>query len=85
MLLKVVKSPVSRHLPAGARCYGLSHKGTLYNPTHFVQTQIPDDVPIVFVFGAMASGSIDIADHPYVSNIEIVFSCVYCIIDLLNY
>ena len=22
MLLKVVKNPISRHLPAGARCYG---------------------------------------------------------------
>lgn len=25
MLLKVVKNPISRHLPAGARCYGESH------------------------------------------------------------
>lgn len=46
---------------------GLSHKGTLYNPTHFAQTKVPDDVPIVFVFGAMAVGSIDITEHPYVS------------------
>ena len=47
MLLKVVKSPFSRHLPPNARCFGMSHKGEVYNPQHFVSTQIPDDVPIV--------------------------------------
>lgn len=69
MLLKVVKSPISRHLPAGARCFALSHKGTLYNPTHLAQTQVPDDVPIVLIFGAMATGSIEISDHPYITEL----------------
>ncbi len=46
---------------------GLSHKGTLNTPTNFVTGKIPVDCPIVLVFGAMASGSIDINDHPYVS------------------
>lgn len=68
-LLKIVKNPISRHLPPGARCFGMSHKGELYNPAHFAQTQVPDDAPIVFVFGAMATGSIDVADHPYINSL----------------
>jgi len=72
MLLKIIKSPISRHLPPGARCFGMSHKGDLYNPTHFVHTEVPDDAPIVLIFGAMATGSIDVADHPYVGLIIIL-------------
>ena len=64
-LLKVVKNPISRHLPAGSRCYGFSHQGQLYNCSHFT-TGLPDDAPIVLVFGAMAAGSISQDDHPYV-------------------
>eukprot|EP01041_Mallomonas_annulata_P007368 gene7368-15048_t len=67
MLLRVVKNPISRHLPAGAQCYGMSHKGTLFNPVHFA-AGLPDDKPIVFIFGAMASGSIDPNDHPYLEG-----------------
>ena len=47
MLLKVVKGPMSRHLPPNARCFGIEKKGELYNPNHFAQTQLPDAAPIV--------------------------------------
>jgi len=67
-LLKVIKNPISRHLPAGARCYGFSQHGALHSPTHFAAA-LPDDVPIVLVLGAMASGSISLADHPYVTEL----------------
>ena len=67
-LLKVIKNPMSRHLPAGARCYGFSQHGKLHSPPSFAAT-LPDDVPIVFVLGAMASGSISVADHPYVTEL----------------
>jgi len=67
-LLKVIKNPMSRHLPAGIRCYGFSAGGTLYNPAAFA-TQLPTDVPIMFVFGAMAAGSIKQADHPYMTDV----------------
>ncbi len=43
-----------------------SQKGTLYSPTAFAST-LPDNSPIVLLFGAMATGSVDVADHPYVS------------------
>jgi rRNA small subunit pseudouridine methyltransferase Nep1 len=67
-LLKVVKNPISRHLPAGARCYGFSQHGKLYAPQAFAAS-LPDDVPIVFVIGAMATGSIRLEDHPYVTEL----------------
>lgn len=67
-LLKVIKNPISRHLPAGARCYGFSQHGKLHAPGAFVAS-LPDDAPIVFVFGAMASGSISVADHPYLTDL----------------
>lgn len=66
MLLKVVKNPISNHLPAGMKCFGFSHKGNLYSPLALA-TGLPDKTPIVLLFGAMATGSIEIADHPYVS------------------
>mmetsp|Transcript_50644 Transcript_50644/g.100162 ORF Transcript_50644/g.100162 Transcript_50644/m.100162 type:complete len:139 (-) Transcript_50644:193-609(-) len=33
VLLKVVKNPLSQHLPAGVRAYGLEVGGDLYSPT----------------------------------------------------
>ena len=43
----------------------------MYNPQSFA-AQLPDDAPIVLVIGAMASGSIDPADHPYVETEDMV-------------
>ena len=66
-LLKVIKNPISRHLPPGIRAYALSVGGTLYNPVNFVEA-LPDDGPVMFVIGAMASGSIKKEDHPYITE-----------------
>ncbi len=66
-LLKVVKNPISRHLPPGAVVYGFSQHGELYSPTSFAET-LPDKKPIVFVLGAMAAGSIKQGDHPYMTK-----------------
>jgi rRNA small subunit pseudouridine methyltransferase Nep1 len=67
-LLKVIKNPMSRHLPPGIRCYGLSQSGTLYTPMNFIRS-IPEDEPIMFVIGAMANGSIKKDDHPYMTDV----------------
>jgi rRNA small subunit pseudouridine methyltransferase Nep1 len=67
MLLKVIKNPISRHLPAGAHIYGFSHQGSLHNPTHFA-TLLPDNSPVVLIFGAMAVGAIKAEDHPYIQQ-----------------
>jgi hypothetical protein len=45
---------------------GFSHTGVLHNPNHFA-TNLPDNVPIVLVFGAQATRGIVASDHPYVS------------------
>jgi rRNA small subunit pseudouridine methyltransferase Nep1 len=66
-LLKVIKNPISRHLPAGAQVYGFSQHGTLYSPTSFAES-LPDNKPVVFVIGAMAAGSIKPEDHPYMTS-----------------
>mmetsp|Transcript_17118 Transcript_17118/g.25331 ORF Transcript_17118/g.25331 Transcript_17118/m.25331 type:complete len:231 (-) Transcript_17118:35-727(-) len=66
-LLKVIKNPISRHLPAGARIYGFSVVGTKYNP-RLLAAKLPEDVPVVFYFGAMASGHITIEEHPEIEE-----------------
>jgi hypothetical protein len=64
-LLKVIKNPITRHLPAGCKCYGFSVQGTLYNPSSLACV-LPEDKSVVFVLGAMAAGHITVNDHPYV-------------------
>ena len=56
-LLKVVKNPIGRHLPAGCVMYGFSVKGDRYTPQAFA-AQMPDK-PVCFVIGAMAAGHVD--------------------------
>ncbi|XP_027054588.1 ribosomal RNA small subunit methyltransferase NEP1-like [Pocillopora verrucosa] len=61
-LLKVIKNPVTDHLPTGCRKVGTSfHSDNLVK----LKDVIPKDEPIVFVVGAMAHGSIDV---PYVED-----------------
>ncbi|XP_068695099.1 ribosomal RNA small subunit methyltransferase NEP1-like [Montipora foliosa] len=61
-LLKVIKNPVTDHLPTGCRKVGTSfHSDNLVK----LKDVIPRDEPIVFVVGAMAHGSIDV---PYVEE-----------------
>ena len=58
-LLKVIKNPVSAHLPAGCPKFVSSfHTDTLLNVEEFAK-QHPGDEPCVIVIGAMAKGSVD--------------------------
>ncbi|XP_035691210.1 ribosomal RNA small subunit methyltransferase NEP1-like [Branchiostoma floridae] len=55
-LLKVIKNPVTDHLPTGCTKIGMSfHADSVVNPRDLV----PADKPIVLVIGAMAHGSVD--------------------------
>eukprot|EP01029_Cantina_marsupialis_P027960 TRINITY_DN774233_c0_g1_i1.p1 TRINITY_DN774233_c0_g1~~TRINITY_DN774233_c0_g1_i1.p1 ORF type:complete len:225 (+),score=59.36 TRINITY_DN774233_c0_g1_i1:60-734(+) len=56
-LLKVIKGPVTRHFPAGARKFGTSVTGKLVNADELVGA-LPEDEPVVFCFGTMAHGCI---------------------------
>ncbi|CAN6244028.1 unnamed protein product [Urochloa humidicola] len=58
-LLNVVKNPVTRYLPVGARKVGLSFSAEKsVNLIDYV-AKSSDDEPLVFVVGAMAHGKID--------------------------
>jgi rRNA small subunit pseudouridine methyltransferase Nep1 len=56
-LLKVIKNPVTDHLPTGAVRIGTSSSAPVVRLKNWVQT-LPDDKPIVIVFGAMSHGVI---------------------------
>lgn len=58
-LLKVIKGPVTKYFPVNARRIGFSVKATLQPIEKFVQSQLEDTVPVVFVVGAFAHGAID--------------------------
>lgn len=56
-LLKVIKNPVSDHLPLGCKKYGTSfHVEKVTNPRDIV----PEKEPVVVVIGALSHGSVDV-------------------------
>ncbi|KAF8056458.1 Emg1 [Scenedesmus sp. PABB004] len=58
-LLKVVKGPVTKYLPANARRVGFSVQANLRPMHDFVKSDLAEGVPVVFVVGAFAHGAID--------------------------
>lgn len=54
-LMKVIKNPISDHLPAGCRKVATSFSAA--KPIKPVEL-VPQDVPIAFVVGAMAHGQV---------------------------
>ena len=58
-LLRVVKNPVTRHLPVGCRVIGTSVKGRLID-THDLVPTLPMDQSVCFVYGAHASGPVEV-------------------------
>jgi rRNA small subunit pseudouridine methyltransferase Nep1 len=68
MLLKVIRNPISQHLPPGAHCIGFSHHGALQSP-QILATSLPSDKPIVLVFGAQATRGIQVEDHPFLTSL----------------
>ena len=65
-LLKVIKNPITDHLPTGAHIFGTSVTGTLVDPLDFVEvlnenTDANKNVDsFVFVFGAFAPGHLNL-------------------------
>ncbi|KAF2358828.1 Ribosomal biogenesis methyltransferase EMG1/NEP1 [Trinorchestia longiramus] len=55
-LLKVIKNPVTDHLPVGCRKIGTSFESLCVQPSELVPD---DDKPIVIVVGAMAHGRVE--------------------------
>ena len=65
-LLKVIKNPITDHLPIGAHVFGTSVTGVLVNPIEFVEVlsettdKNTNTDSFVFVFGAIAHGHLDL-------------------------
>ena len=60
-LLKVIKNPVTDHLPPNCHIACLSVTGRLVSLPQYIPS-LPADRPAVFVVGAMAHGKVD-ADY----------------------
>ncbi|CAH0699212.1 unnamed protein product [Spodoptera exigua] len=56
-LLKVIKNPVTSHLPVGARKVTMSFSSTVVKNCREL---VPKDEPIVIVIGAMAHGKVEV-------------------------
>lgn len=56
-LLKVIKNPITNHLPVGVKKIGTSFSAKVTKCSELVP--VGED-PIVFVIGAMARGNIDV-------------------------
>ena len=84
-LLRVIKQPVTQHLPAGARRVGLSHAApSLHRLTTYVEA-LPAGVPVVFVVGAMAHGHVDPSyTDDFISVSEFPLSAACCIGRICN-
>jgi len=57
-LLKVIKNPITAHLPIGCKKIGTSCKAEVVDLNKFVADMNPQEPP-VFVVGAMSKGSVD--------------------------
>jgi len=78
-LMKVIKNPLSQHLPVGTHVYGMSCQGLLYSPNSLAKSLIPaspeecggegnTNNQVCFIIGAMAAGHVSVEDHPYIEK-----------------
>eukprot|EP00999_Lentomonas_sp_LEN2_P000013 NODE_1011_length_1063_cov_94.505342_g967_i0.p1 GENE.NODE_1011_length_1063_cov_94.505342_g967_i0~~NODE_1011_length_1063_cov_94.505342_g967_i0.p1 ORF type:complete len:229 (+),score=22.26 NODE_1011_length_1063_cov_94.505342_g967_i0:181-867(+) len=58
-LLKVIKNPVTDHLPIGCKKIGMSYKANKTINIRDYVLSLPSEKPVVFVIGAFAHGQID--------------------------
>lgn len=84
-LLRVIKNPVTKHLPSEARRIGLSYSAPKVVKLHDYVAASSDKIPLVFVVGAMAHGKIDV-DYidDFISISEYPLSAACCIGRICN-
>ncbi|KAK9824214.1 hypothetical protein WJX72_008575 [[Myrmecia] bisecta] len=84
-LLKVIKGPVTLHLPPNSRRVGFSHSAPNIVTLKDFVTTLPADTPAVFVVGAMAHGKIDVTyTDEFVSVSEYPLSAACCLGRITN-
>jgi len=79
-LFRVIKNPVTKYLPTGAKRVLMSASAkSLVNVHEYVEDHCPSDAPTVFVVGGMAKGQVEIdyADEEIcISNYNLSAACV---------
>ena len=81
-LMKVIKNPVTAHLPIGVKKIGTSTKGRLVNIQDYVKEMMGDQKkPVVFSIGAVSVGNpameVDYIDECLcISNYSLSAACV---------
>lgn len=84
----MIKGPVTKHLPAGARRVGFSHSSDkLVTMAQWAAALTPDELksPIVFVVGGFAHGKIDDSYvDEFISVSEFPLSAAYAISRITN-
>jgi rRNA small subunit pseudouridine methyltransferase Nep1 len=84
-LMRVVKQPVSSHLPTSARRVGLSHSAASVHAMSAYVASLPPDVPVVFVVGAMAHGRVSVSyTDEFISISEFPLSAACCLGRICN-
>ena len=84
-LLRVIKQPVTVHLPPNARRVGLSHSAASVHKMPAYVAALPTDVPVVFVVGAMAHGKVDASyTDEFISISEYPLSAACCLGRICN-
>lgn len=72
-LLKVIKNPVTDHLPVGCRKIAMSFSANkVQNPRELV----PPDEPIAVTVGAMAHGQVNLTNVKYNTSLYVMFYLV---------
>eukprot|EP01018_Ginkgo_biloba_P030889 Gb_28126 [translate_table: standard] len=84
-LLRVIKNPVTMHLPNAGCRIGLSHSASKVVQLHDYVAAASDKTPLIFVVGAMAHGKIN-ADYidDFISVSEYPLSAACCIGRICN-
>ena len=84
-LMRVIKQPVSTHLPPSARRVGLSHSSASIHRLPAYIAALPPDVPVVFVVGAMSHGRVSVSyTDEFISVSEYPLSAACCIGRICN-
>jgi rRNA small subunit pseudouridine methyltransferase Nep1 len=87
-LMKVIKNPITKYLPSGAKKIGFSHKSPeIVSLSTYLPSICKEDEPLVFVVGGFAHGKIDadyiehwvsISNYPLSASVVLGKICCSC-------
>ena len=84
-LMQVVKQPVTKYFPAGARRVGFSFSAPEVKRLPEYVKALPEDAAVVFTIGAMAHGKVDVAyTDDFISVSQYPLSAACCIGRICN-